>query len=83
MRIIEKEGVAVANPNNDQYRDFLKLVDYYHSKGRKVFAFFNREQWHWLNEYKLRSYQIQPRFFFPKGYLAEITEQKDNPRRRE
>ena len=82
MRLIEKDGVRIALPGQDNFQDFPGIVAFYLEKGKRVFAVFPIQYWKRLNEGSLSNYTVTPLLRFPGSYMAEIsakTEAKDAP----
>ncbi|MBI4962245.1 MAG: hypothetical protein HY913_03125 [Desulfomonile tiedjei] len=73
MRLIEQDRVRIALPSQDNFADFPKIVEFYLTKGKRVFAVFPNRFWTSLHDGALASYTVTPVLKFPGSYLGEIS----------
>ncbi|MEW6347637.1 MAG: hypothetical protein AB1646_01120 [Thermodesulfobacteriota bacterium] len=71
-RLVEKEGVRIAYPASDEYRDLERLLNHHLSTGRRAFAAFPREVWMQLGKETLSRYRTIPVVVSAQFYVAEI-----------
>jgi hypothetical protein len=70
--LMEKDRVRIANPFQDNFADFLKILTFHLNSGRPVYALFRESIWTQLEKGPLQRYKTRKVFDTAGFALKEI-----------
>ena len=71
--LVEHDGILIANPSNDNFHDFLTLINYHFQKGHSVYAAFFPWQWEDIKKRGLvDGFEVVPIEFGHNFVLSEL-----------